>query len=172
MTNATDFFKNVFFISNINWIGTQTSHFDCRFPKGASPSMKSVKFCHRFQQWHNCTFRVLFFIFLNAPFTLAVLNFWNGLITAVSMAKMAAPETCSPGSKGSQWVVPIWGKPSLVFTKASTSVFWSLLEKVPQIGALSDYKAREGQGEALVSHTLKTFHGAAVFESLFLKPFH
>lgn len=63
-------FKCLFHIGN--WIKLQTSCFNPRLSKGTNPSLKSIKFCHRFQQYHNFTSEALLCIFLNAPFTLAV----------------------------------------------------------------------------------------------------
>lgn len=63
-------FKCLFHIGN--WIKLQTSYFDPRLSKGTNPLLKSMKFCHRFQQYHNFTSEALLCIFLNAPFTLAV----------------------------------------------------------------------------------------------------
>lgn len=71
MTNATELFVNVSFILAIEQ-DLQTSSFDPRLSKGTNPSLKSIKFCHRFQGFHNFTWRAFLFIFLNAPFTLAV----------------------------------------------------------------------------------------------------
>lgn len=63
-------FKCLFHIGN--WIKWQTFHFYPRLSKGTNPSLKSMKFCHRFQLYHNFTSEALLFIFLNAPFTLTV----------------------------------------------------------------------------------------------------
>lgn len=71
MTNATELFLNVSFILAIEQ-DLQTSYFDPRLSKGTNPSLKSIKFCHRFQGFHNFTCRAFLFIFLNAPFTLAI----------------------------------------------------------------------------------------------------
>lgn len=75
-------FKCLFHIGS--WIQSETSYFDPRLSKRTSPSLKSMKFCHRFQQCHDLTSRALPFIFLNATFISDVPSKFLESFTAVT----------------------------------------------------------------------------------------